>query len=91
MAGDLIYCVSILGITGNGGFDYEELKTYLNHVENNSKCPFIVGFGIKTRLDVEAINKIAHGAVIGSAIIQEISKHDNPILTVEKYIQKLIR
>ena len=91
MAGDLIYCVSILGITGNGGFDYEELKTYLNHVENNSECPFIVGFGIKTRQDVVAINKIAHGAVIGSAIIKEISKQDNPILTVEKYIEKLIR
>jgi len=91
LAGDLIYCVAILGITGSSGSFGEELKTYLNRVEKNSDCPFVVGFGIKEREDVVGINKIAHGAVVGSAIIQAIANSDNPITAVEKYIEKLTK
>ena len=91
LAGDLIYCVAILGITGSRGSFGEELKTYLNRVEKNSDCPFVVGFGIKEREDVVGINKIAHGAVVGSAIIQAIANSDNPITAVEKYIEKLTK
>ena len=89
LAGDLIYCVAILGITGSRGSFGDKLKTYLNRVEKNSDCPFVVGFGIKEREDVIGINKIAHGAVVGSAIIQAIANSDNPITAVEKYIEKL--
>ena len=89
LAGDLIYCVAILGITGARGIIGDQLKSYLNRVEKNSDCPFIVGFGIKERKDVLAINQMAHGAVIGSAIIKEIDKTNNPILSLEKYIEKL--
>ena len=91
LAGDLIYCVAILGITGSRGAGGVQLKSYLHRVEKNSDCPFIVGFGIEEREDVIAINQMAHGAVIGSAIIKEIAKMKNPILAVEKYIEKLIR
>ena len=91
LAGDLIYCVAILGITGNRSSVDVQIKSYLNRVEKNSDCPFIVGFGIEEREDVIAINQMAHGAVIGSAIIKEIAKTGNPILAVEKYIKKLLR
>ena len=91
LAGDLIYCVAILGITGSRGSFGDKLKTYLNRVEKNSDCPFVVGFGIKEREDVVGINKIAHGAVVGSAIIQAIANSDNPITAVEKYIEKLTK
>ena len=91
LAGDLIYCVAILGITGSRLSVDAQLKSYLDRVEKNSDCPFIVGFGIERRDDVIAINEMAHGAVIGSAIIKEISKSDDPILAVEKYIENLIR
>ena len=91
LAGDLIYCVAILGITGSRVSSNFHLESYLNCVEKNSDCPFIVGFGVEGRKDVIAINKMAHGAVIGSAIIKEISKAGNPVLTLEKYIDKLVR
>ena len=91
LSGDLIYCVSILGITGSGGLIGNELKSYLKRVEKNTSCPFIVGFGIKEREEVIEINQMAHGAVIGSAIIKEISKSDNAILTVKNYIKKLTK
>ena len=91
LSGDLIYCVSILGITGSGGLIGNELKSYLKRVEKNTSCPFIVGFGIKEREEVIEINQMAHGAVIGSAIIKEINKTEDPILALEKYIEKLLR
>jgi len=91
LAGDLIYCVAILGITGSKGSFGGEIKSYLNCIKKNSDCPFIVGFGIKEREDVIAINQIAHGAVVGSAIIQKINNSDNPVAIIEKYIDNLVR
>ena len=91
LAGDLIYCVAILGITGGRGSIGDQLKSYLNRVEKNSDCPFIVGFGIKEREDVVGINQIAHGAVIGSAIIHEMQNLNNPVEVIKNYIEKLCR
>jgi tryptophan synthase alpha chain len=90
-AGDLIYCVAILGITGSSGNDMGSLASYLGRVEENSSCPFIVGFGIKDREDVIEINKLAHGAVVGSAIITVMDGSSSPIDTVKKYIEKLVK
>ena len=91
LAGTLIYCVAILGITGGMPADKEALQKYLQMVEANSKCPFVVGFGIKEREDVVEINKMAHGAVVGSAIIQDIQRNANPVETVKNYIKKLTK
>ena len=91
LAGDLIYCVAILGITGASGSITDQLTSYLNRVEKNSDCPFIVGFGIKKREDVVGINQIAHGAVIGSAIIHEMQNLNNPVEVIKNYIEKLCR
>ena len=91
MAGDLIYCVAILGITGGKGADKGKLKKYLHRVETNSECPFIVGFGIKARTDVVEINKLAHGAVVGSAIIEQLKNSNDPVQTIRNYIQKLTK
>ena len=91
LAEDLIYCVSILGITGGRGSIGDQLKSYLNRVKENSDCPFIVGFGIKEREDVVGINQIAHGAVVGSAIIHEMQNSNNPVEIIKNYIDKLSR
>jgi tryptophan synthase alpha chain len=90
LSGDLIYCVAILGITGNQGKIDDELKYYLSRVDKNSVCPYIVGFGISERSDVINVNKMAHGAVVGSAIIREIGKSRDPVECVNNYIERLI-
>ena len=89
LAGDLIYCVSILGITGSISSNTGNLDNYLKRVEQNSECPFIVGFGISGRKDVIKINNISHGAVIGSAIITKINNSESPEKTVYNYIKEL--
>ncbi|MBT5956529.1 MAG: tryptophan synthase subunit alpha [Candidatus Marinimicrobia bacterium] len=90
LAVDLIYCVAILGITGSEN-NMGNLKEYLARVEENSICPFIVGFGIKNREDVVKINKLAHGAVVGSAIINAIRGSGSSVDTVKNYIERLVK
>jgi tryptophan synthase alpha chain len=87
----LIYCVAILGITGGEGAQESELKKYLKRVEENSECPYVVGFGIKERADVVEINRMAHGAVVGSAIIEQLQNSDEPVNVINNYIRKLTR
>ena len=91
IANDLIYCVAILGISGTNSAENDMLCTYLKKVAECCVCPFIVGFGIKERSDVININQIAHGTVVGSAIINELNKSDNPVETVENYLEKLTK
>jgi tryptophan synthase alpha subunit len=50
-----------------------------------------VGFGIKSRDDVIEINKLAHGAVVGSAIINAIKNSDSPESTIREYIERLVK
>ena len=91
LAVDLIYCVAILGITGSSKSNTGELDEYLERIAENSECPFIVGFGIKSRDDVIEINKLAHGAVVGSAIINAIKDSESPENTMREYIERLVK
>jgi len=89
LAGELIYCVAILGITGSKNADNDTLISYLARVDKYSICPFIVGFGITDRDDVISVNEMADGAVVGSAIIKEIQKSNDPIGVVKNYIETI--
>ena len=89
ISGSLIYCVAILGITGSDGANKKQLLDYLKRVESYSSCPFIVGFGIKNRKDIIEINKMAHGAVVGTAIIEKIQSSSDPVRVVREYIGSL--
>ncbi len=90
LAGDLIYCVAILGITGTAVNAESNIENYLHRVKENSHCPYVVGFGIKNRNDVVKINKLSDGAVIGSAIIKEMEGEKSPEKIVKSYIERLV-
>ena len=86
---ELIYAVSILGITGNDLASKEALTEYLQRVRNYSITPFIVGFGIKSRDDVTWFNQFSDGAVVGSAIIERINGSASPETEVKVFIKML--
>ena len=89
LSNDLIYAVSILGITGNDLGSKKELIKYLNRVKANSSCPFIVGFGIKTNDDVKWFNKYSNGAVVGSHILNHINADEDYVLKANEIINSL--
>ena len=89
LSNDLIYAVSILGITGNDLGSKKELIKYLDRVKANSSCPFIVGFGIKTNDDVKWFNKYSNGAVVGSHILNHINTDEDYVLKANEIINSL--
>ena len=89
LSNDLIYAVSILGITGNDLGSKKELIKYLDRVKANSSCPFIVGFGIKTNDDVKWFNKYSNGAVVGSHILNHINADEDYVLRANEIINSL--
>ena len=89
LSNDLIYAVSILGITGNDLGSKKELIKYLDRVKANSSCPFIVGFGIKTNDDVKWFNKYSNGAVVGSHILNHINADEDYVLKANEIIDSL--
>ena len=89
LSNDLIYAVSILGITGNDLGSKKELIKYLNRVKANSSCPFIVGFGIKSNDDVKWFNKYSNGAVVGSHILNHINADEDYVLKANEIINSL--
>ncbi len=89
MAGDLIYCVAVLGITGSQQAEKDHLKTYLERVKRSSATPFVVGFGVSSSEDAAFINHHADGAVVGSALIRKLSSADDPVQTLETFMGEL--
>ena len=75
--------------TGSEAASKDDLNLYLNRVKKYSECPFIVGFGINSRLDIIEVNNVADGAVVGSALIKLIGKNSNPSKVVKNYIERL--
>lgn len=89
LSGDLVYVVSILGITGNSLSSKDQLSSYLNRVRENCVSKFVVGFGISNREDVEWFNKYSDGAVVGSAIIKNLDGKENPVKETYDFIISL--
>ena len=85
-ASGFLYLVSILGITGTKSANLIDLENHLQKIKNISNLPVAVGFGIKSKEQVEEISKIgADGVVVGSALVKVIE--DAVIKSVD---QKLI-
>lgn len=73
---DFTYCVSVTGVTGarselglNGSLD-----AFLLRVKQNTRKPFVVGFGVSTKAQVSRVWQKADGAVVGSALLQSIQE-----------------
>ncbi len=68
------YCVSMNGVTGKDGIDFDSLKEIIARVSQFHSKPFVIGFGLSTPKDIQFVFKIAKGAVVGSALIRALEK-----------------
>jgi tryptophan synthase alpha chain len=72
-SGGFLYYVSITGITGAARPDEEKVKKAITRLQQNSKIPVAVGFGIKDAAGAAAMARMADAVVVGSAIVQQIA------------------
>ena len=87
---DLLYAVSILGVTGSTISARENLQEYLKRVRAASSTPFMVGFGISTPDDVRAAASVADGVVVGSALLSRLQTAADPVRETKRYLKTLI-
>ncbi len=90
LAEDLLYAVSILGVTGSSIAKGSRLERYFGLIQDQTATPFVAGFGISTPDDVREVATIADGVVVGSALLKQIENSDNPIATAHDFLSELV-
>ena len=73
-ASGFLYYVAIAGITGSTSASATNLKPALDEIRKHTELPICVGFGIKTPEDAKAMSEICDGVIVGSALVDLISK-----------------
>lgn len=68
-----VYLVSTNATTGSELTLENRLKVYAEIYELCGETPVFIGFGIKSRRDVEVVQSVVDGAIIGSAYLRAIS------------------
>ena len=69
-----LYYVSIMGVTGTKTIATDEVGAAVARIRTMTDLPIAVGFGIKTEEDASKVARIADAAVVGSALVAEISQ-----------------
>ena len=72
-----LYFVSITGITGAASPKANSIEPQISILKENTQLPICVGFGVKNEETAKEIATIADGVVVGSAIIDKISKNSS--------------
>lgn len=66
---DFSYCLSVTGVTGSRWQLDGDLRGFLARVRQNTKKPFVVGFGLWRAEQVRQIKSLCDGVVIGSVLV----------------------
>ena len=77
-ATSFVYCVAVTGVTGARAEVGSELPALLARLRERTDAPLAVGFGISTPEQAASVATLADGVIIGSALIDAVSRADSP-------------
>jgi len=83
----LVYCVARRGVTGSDTQFSDDLGEYLARCRQATRLPLAVGFGVKSRQDVDFLKGKAEIAVIGSQTIRLVDEQG--VSAVSGFIRSL--
>ncbi|WP_417628695.1 tryptophan synthase subunit alpha [Pararhodobacter aggregans] len=83
-----VYYVSITGITGAAAAQAGDVAPEVARIKAATDLPVIVGFGITTPEQAQAIASVADGCVVGSAIVKEIGD-GKPVAEILSFVASL--
>jgi tryptophan synthase alpha chain len=78
-----VYCVTVTGITGARSELPAGMKDLIGEVKKHTKLPVAAGFGISRPEHMKSLRGNADAAVVGSAIVAEIDKGNDPVPLVK--------
>ncbi len=73
-----VYAVTVTGVTGTAA-DPTELARYLARLKETTDLPVCAGFGIRERPDVQRLEGVADGAIVGPALLQVLADGGDPV------------
>jgi tryptophan synthase alpha chain len=76
-ASGFVYCTSRQGITGATSKFSKDLTDFVSELKATFNLPIAVGFGVKSRADVEAISQFANIVIAGSVFVDAIKKNQD--------------
>jgi tryptophan synthase alpha chain len=82
-----VYCVARKGVTGAETRFSDELSDYLRRCRHATSLPLAVGFGVKSKLDLDFLRGKAEIAVIGSQTLRVVV--DSGVDAVGEFLQGL--
>jgi tryptophan synthase alpha chain len=69
-----VYCVSVVGITGERDRVPAELTQQLARLRTMTDLPLCVGFGVSRPEHVRHLKEIADGVIVGSALVKKLEQ-----------------
>ncbi len=72
MSTDMVYAVTVTGVTGTGKKFGQSTDRYLKHLTKILTKPFVAGFGVSSPESAQRLCQYSDGVVIGSALVQII-------------------
>jgi len=85
-----IYAVSRAGVTGARQETSSTAETLVKRATQFTDLPIAVGFGISTADQIADVWEYADAAVVGSAIVSEIEKAQDPVAGVDRFVRQLL-
>lgn len=70
--GGFLYCIPVVGSTGGPSASIETISGAVERLRPLTKLPVLVGFGIKTPQAAAQTAAVADGAIVASALIEEV-------------------
>lgn len=70
-----LYCVSLMGVTGDSKGPVEYINDYIQKIRKYINIPIAIGFGIDHQEKVKSLIDYVDGIIVGSAIIKLIDKN----------------
>ena len=86
-----VYCVSSMGVTGQGAEFHKEVRSYLTAVRDATDLPVMMGFGIRTAADVLPLADLIDGAIVGSYFIRLLEEQGFAPEAAETYCRTFKR
>lgn len=71
-----LYVASTINITGTDVSNFDKVGEFAQSINVPNGLPKFVGFGIKTRADVQKVLEYADGAIVGSEIVKNMSSKE---------------
>lgn len=87
-----VYCVSVAGTTGVRQELPAALTEQLKGLRQSTKLPLAVGFGISSPEQVDSLEGVADGIIVGSAIVKRAAGATDEALTeVKSFCESMVK